>query len=146
MRTLLIQTVVPQSRHIRCDEARPACRKCTSSGRECAGYEINGPAALSRRRVLLPTASACSPSLRVLSDSPVRLTAVDAFAAEFFCRQTTFQLPGWSIASSWENLAVKLSRSESSIASGVVALGGLLRARGLSPRGSRRRLSWPSLR
>src|SRR6266849_4477675 len=29
----------PRARHVKCDERRPSCLNCTSTGRKCDGYE-----------------------------------------------------------------------------------------------------------
>ncbi|KAK5171758.1 uncharacterized protein LTR77_003394 [Saxophila tyrrhenica] len=62
-----------QIRKIKCDEGRPNCHKCASTGRTCDGYELppeNGTSTSSRRR-LLPSPDGSSPSTSGSSPSPV---------------------------------------------------------------------------
>lgn len=75
-------------RRVKCDEGRPACAKCTSTGRKCDGYESSSssplPASLIHRPLLplerrLPRAE--SPLL-------LRVPDYERHAFDFFCRTT----------------------------------------------------------
>lgn len=63
----------PRIRHVKCDQLKPACGRCTSTGRTCDGY------------VGVPTAEATSMSLAKRSQHP--LLAVTAYSIPF-------QVPG----------------------------------------------------
>ena len=105
-------------------------------GRECAGYEVTQYTATGSDhgiRPLLPAYSGFTtgPTLpRQLFDRSETLSANEGYAIDYFRGQSSFQLPGCSMVSSWETLALRLSRTETAIQYAVIALGAIHRARG----------------
>jgi hypothetical protein len=122
-----------RARHIKCDEQRPACKKCLSSNRTCDGYMYaSGVSALGSQtsRVLLPASqplkSHALASLTLCSTltRPTNCISTQEWQGiQFFCSQTDFHLPGSSLGMSWETLAVQMSNSEPAIACAIAALG-----------------------
>ncbi|KAK5165160.1 uncharacterized protein LTR77_009258 [Saxophila tyrrhenica] len=127
-------------KRIKCDEARPACRKCSSSGRECGGYEVPAahlPGSECIKRPLLPISRSYDYAPLFVAKRTIEpsspYAAREWYAVDFFRGQSVFQLPGCSMVNSWETLALRLSHSEPAIRSAIIALGSMHRARGLEP-------------
>lgn len=120
-------------RRIKCDEGRPFCRRCTSTGRSCDGYELESPIirdnAMKRKgkRLLQPQkpAAGCTTSL-VSPHHPglfphLSLTEGEGFA--FFRQYTASEIPGVFISSQWEQLVFQLSHCEPCVLHAAVAVG-----------------------
>ncbi|KAL9090666.1 MAG: hypothetical protein Q9165_005154 [Trypethelium subeluteriae] len=112
-------------RKVKCDEGRPACRRCVSTGRNCDGYGIWGGGG---------TASSCRPDrLKTHYDAPYRLLPVslvvatvstvedEAYFDWFKCR-TSLKLPGTFILTFWKKLVFQASVSEPAVLHAVLAL------------------------
>ncbi|KAH6883833.1 hypothetical protein B0T10DRAFT_136667 [Thelonectria olida] len=92
-------------RRVKCDELRPACDRCTSTGRKCDGYvSASTPVAGPGRPVRLS-----------------RLASREARAQEFFYHETVPQLSGFFGRPFW-NTVLQFSLTESSIRHASVAL------------------------
>ena len=108
------------SRRVKCDEQRPACRRCSSARRECKGYGIGGSERLPGR----PTAQ-CLDLHRLGGWGPVgSLTAGDRRVLEWFMLaniQGAFPFPFW------ESLVPQACHNEPAILSCVLALGSIHR-------------------
>lgn len=123
-----------RARHIKCDEGRPACRKCIASNRECAGYDIiaRGPAPKGGGAPLLPkTDDGSLPILYPLAKPTihtVQISTHEAQAYDFFRFQTVNQLPGSSWTLSWQRLALETGHREPAITHAAIALGSLHRS------------------
>lgn len=131
-------------RRIKCDECRPSCYRCTSTGRVCDGYEQESQAvrdaAMRRKgkRPLLPQQPATeSPALRLPSKQLTFLSnmpAVEGQAFAFFREHTLHEIPGGFESSYWESLVLQLSLHESSVRHAAVAVGAIHRSmRGQCP-------------
>ncbi|KAE8154590.1 hypothetical protein BDV25DRAFT_135759 [Aspergillus avenaceus] len=100
-------------RRVKCDEAQPACAKCTSTGRKCDGYP---PKAESR----LSVPAGLNPSL--FAD------AIDAMTFDFFRRRTVPQLFGYFDTSSfWGHRTLQISYNEPAVRYAANALSELHR-------------------
>ncbi|KAH6988856.1 hypothetical protein BKA56DRAFT_668063 [Ilyonectria sp. MPI-CAGE-AT-0026] len=89
-------------RRIKCDESKPACIRCTSTGRKCDGYvSARTPAAGPR--------------------SPAKLACTEARAQEFFYHKTVPELSGFFGRPFW-NTVLQFSLTEPSIRHASVAL------------------------
>ncbi|PIA94923.1 hypothetical protein CB0940_08096 [Cercospora beticola] len=140
-----------RARHIKCDEARPACRRCVASNRECAGYDVVRPSATAGNQcsLLLPkggmevelaTASSSQPPLQALPllhphhpmTKPATfftpMSTYEAHAYDFFRTKTIHQLPGSSWTMNWERLALQAGHYEPAITHAAIALGSIHRA------------------
>ncbi|PGH02774.1 hypothetical protein AJ79_07539 [Helicocarpus griseus UAMH5409] len=122
-------------RRIKCDEARPSCVKCTSTGRKCDGY---APQPLSKKElaIALGKQSQQTPfSKRQTSASlihppqpPLLSEALDETerqCLDFFRSDTAsisgvFFCPGF-----WQSIVLQVSHIEPAIKHGLIALGSL---------------------
>ncbi|KAI7193566.1 hypothetical protein KC363_g2671 [Hortaea werneckii] len=102
-------------RRVKCDEAKPECNRCTSTGRKCDGYEIpprrNGALAAQAR-------ASPQPCLEV-----ARGTQDELRALEFFHVRTAPGLSSYFDADFWTRLVFQISSVEPSIRHAMVAVG-----------------------
>ncbi|KAI0450805.1 hypothetical protein F5B21DRAFT_410882 [Xylaria acuta] len=99
-------------RKVKCDEGKPHCRRCTSTGRKCDGYTpIPTSSALSwhRPRHLFPDVNS-APERRCL---------------EFFCEVAAPVLSGPLDPYFWTHLVLQFSQMEPAVRHSVVAVGSL---------------------
>lgn len=135
------QTVVANTCHsirkVKCDEAKPSCQNCVSTGRSCDGYnsevEKRGKNKDNRAapRLLLP-ASSVSPSVAVarpLSILSFSALAEDRISFKFF---TDHIVPGLRLISpshEWITLSLQLSSTEPCIYLAIAASASVANAR-----------------
>lgn len=106
---------------MKCDEAKPYCRRCTTTGRKCDGYSIlETPTANSRlaSTALIASPSAC-PSFETLGGEKER------YSFHFFRQTTTSQLSGFCSDDFWDKLILQASHHEPVIRHAVIALGAM---------------------
>lgn len=108
-------------RRIKCDEARPACLRCTSTGRRCDGYIHTTTNAL-----ILHTSGgspsspvSCSPSY----DNHASWQSNHSFA--FFIQWTCPQLAGFFGSDFWEHFTLQAAYHEPAVRYALVAIGSL---------------------
>lgn len=104
-------------RRVKCDEAKPECNRCTSTGRKCDGYEIPPRR---NRALAVQTASSPQPCLEV-----ARGTQDELRALEFFHVRTAPGLSSYFDADFWTRLVFQISSAEPSIRHAMVAVGAL---------------------
>ncbi|PVH78747.1 hypothetical protein DL98DRAFT_533652 [Cadophora sp. DSE1049] len=116
-------------RKVKCDEGRPICLRCTSTGRICDGYGIwgGGETLFSQQRRLASERQA-----RTVSRPPVvifcpgsSLEERDAF--EWFKCRTAPKLPGSFQSKFWSTLLHQASLDESAVLQAVLALSSIHR-------------------
>ncbi|KAL3482765.1 hypothetical protein BJX62DRAFT_100761 [Aspergillus germanicus] len=97
-------------RRVKCDEGKPSCSRCLSTGRKCDGYAPPepGPGAPLALRPVAPSAS-----------------AAESRALDFFFHTTSPQLAGFLDADFWKRSVLQLSLAEPAIRQGLAALGSL---------------------
>ncbi|KAL6870405.1 hypothetical protein J3F83DRAFT_736193 [Trichoderma novae-zelandiae] len=123
-----------KKRRVKCDEGRPACQRCLSTGRVCDGYGIWGggnnayrssdkvpsvsPSSLVRGKPTqtLQTAVVMS-QRRSIAGQPASL------GFEYFRRYTTTKLPGLFESGFWDSLVLQASEQEPAVMHAVTALG-----------------------
>ncbi|KAL7951355.1 hypothetical protein V8C42DRAFT_303860 [Trichoderma barbatum] len=123
-----------KKRRVKCDEGRPACQRCVSTGRVCDGYGIWGgggnaygssdkvpfvsSSSLVRRNQIqtLQTVVVMSPR-RLIAGKPASL------GFEYFRRYTTTKLPGLFESGFWDSLVLQASEQEPAVMHAVTALG-----------------------
>lgn len=109
---------------MKCDEAKPNCRKCTSTGRKCDGYPVleTTPAdsfwSASDSKTLA-ILSPCGPPLDLLGGGKQR------HSFHFFRSITASQLSGFCGDGFWDKLVLQASHHEPAIRHAVIALGSL---------------------
>ncbi|KFY62501.1 hypothetical protein V496_04563, partial [Pseudogymnoascus sp. VKM F-4515 (FW-2607)] len=101
-------------RHVKCDEAKPHCRRCLSTGRICDGY-LSPP-----RRSTITHPSADSHVLATLPGTPS-----ERHSFNFFHSHTAPQLRGLFSSPFWSQHVLQASLREGAIWHAAVALGAL---------------------
>ena len=108
-------------RKVKCDEGRPACHRCKSTGRACDGYGIwGGGENFYRHRQ----------SITGLKDVPRPPLSVSVFASgteekeyfEWFKCRTAIKLPGSFVSRFWDTLLFQASSDEPAVLHAVLAL------------------------
>jgi hypothetical protein len=113
MRTKLTCCLV---RRVKCDEAKPCCYACISTGRKCDGYGLNieAPPHLS---VAFVGALNQAPSIEFPG------TEKESWSLYFFRQQTAPQLSGFFRSGFWETRLLQVAHHEPSVRHAVLALG-----------------------
>ncbi|KAH7148221.1 hypothetical protein EDB81DRAFT_791780 [Dactylonectria macrodidyma] len=106
-------------RRVKCDESRPACRRCTSTGRICDGYGIWG-----REEGLSSTPSHThtithSTHLGLIS----KLSREDQQQFHWFSHQTVKRVSGVFSISFWKTLVLQASHTQPAVLYAALALG-----------------------
>ncbi|KEQ70696.1 hypothetical protein M436DRAFT_52980 [Aureobasidium namibiae CBS 147.97] len=99
-------------RRIKCDEARPSCQKCSSTGRKCDGYTASETPSPSRPREL---------SLNVYK------TAEESSAIDFLLRVSIPQFAGNSSSEFWDCHVLQLAQQDVATRHALIALSQLHR-------------------
>ncbi|KAF4957782.1 hypothetical protein FSARC_11191 [Fusarium sarcochroum] len=114
-------------RRVRCDRTRPACERCTKTGRQCDGYPVRDPSDANSpvdKRALVPSLSTGPASLSIL---PTRfhpsLDAQGVRALEYFQLKAAPELCGFFENDLWYTLVLQVSRRETCIQRMIIALG-----------------------
>ncbi|KAF2724908.1 hypothetical protein K431DRAFT_336390 [Polychaeton citri CBS 116435] len=121
-----------KSRKVKCDESRPACNRCISTGRVCEGYGIwGGGGNLYSSR---PVKEACMllrqpPSLASLI-SPSGI----AYLEWFKCRVAP-KIPGSFLSRFWDTLVLQASSDEPAVLHAILALSSVHRIETVKSRG-----------
>jgi hypothetical protein len=105
-------------RRVKCDEARPACLRCTSTDRACDGYCIVEPLSSSHSDVVSVSAG---PSF----DIHVHTTPESRRSFAFFMQRTCPQQAGFFGSDFWERLVFQAAYHESAVRHAIVAIGSL---------------------
>ncbi|KAK5652686.1 hypothetical protein OQA88_10280 [Cercophora sp. LCS_1] len=110
-------------RRVKCDEGKPACQRCVSTGRVCDGYGIwggGGNAYGSDERSFHRAHQVPQPT-RPLAVMP-SLNKQESQAFDFFRTRTALKIPGVFGSDFWERLVVQLSVTEPAILHATIAL------------------------
>ena len=111
-------------RRVKCDEQRPFCLKCTSTGRVCDGYDLEysdrslSPASFMGDRTRTISLSR-SPSVEVQGCPRERR------ALQFFRERTVRQLNPFDADDFWDVYILRATQHEAAIRHAIVALGSL---------------------
>ncbi|PWY79711.1 C6 zinc finger domain protein [Aspergillus heteromorphus CBS 117.55] len=110
-------------RRVKCDEGRPACTRCVSTGRVCDGYGIwgGGGNAFGSR---IPRAEAQQTAL-VTYSTPVPMdyvTADEGSYVEWFIQHAIFKIGGMFPSEFWNKLVIQALFQESAVRHAVLAL------------------------
>ncbi|KAI1380068.1 hypothetical protein F4677DRAFT_408475 [Hypoxylon crocopeplum] len=121
-------------RKVKCDETRPVCRRCSSTGRTCDGYELQPMEVLEVARSTERRLCAKDLSDFRSLDGSLSLSAAEARGFDFFRRNTSREIPGFRKSDLWDRLILQLCHSEVAIRHAAVAVGVMhARYRGISP-------------
>ncbi|KAN0101530.1 hypothetical protein V8E51_012040 [Hyaloscypha variabilis] len=113
-------------RRIRCDKAKPACKKCSTTGRKCDGYPHSSSGSEGSSRSLTPSTehSSSSPPALPISTNILE-TDQERRSFSYFCRHTFPQLSGsFDTDDFWQRL-LQATHHEPAIRHAAVALGAL---------------------
>ena len=106
----------PRIRRVKCDEEKPNCRRCTSTGRRCDGY-------------LTPASSSnnSSPLQKIIhSPDPQPLESkLEGRCFDFFCKRTVVVFSGIFDPTFWTRLVLQATHHEPAIRHAAIALGAL---------------------
>lgn len=123
-------------RKVKCDEARPSCERCTSTGRACDGYELPSSdvrrEALERRgkRRLYPQGRQSyitGVQLCGSVQSFPNLSRIEHQSFTFFQHHTANEIPGYFGSQLWSQTILQLCQSEPCILHAAVAVSALHR-------------------
>ncbi|KAL8937764.1 MAG: hypothetical protein Q9216_004260 [Gyalolechia sp. 2 TL-2023] len=113
-------------RHVKCDETRPECNKCISTGRKCDGYRMSAPP-LPPAEYRSPTAgTTTSPHLKlhVITPSAWDGSLDELRAFDYFRLQTSEDL-AYSLDVPLDELVLQTSHHFEAIKHAAIALGAL---------------------
>ncbi|KAK3618232.1 hypothetical protein LTR56_024776 [Elasticomyces elasticus] len=108
-------------RRVKCDEVKPSCNRCTSTGRTCDGYYI--PPRKNRRidhDAVIELSTTPERCLEVVAGTGEELRAL-----EFFHARTAPNLSSYFDAGFWTRLVFQVSHVEPAIMHAMVAVGHL---------------------
>ncbi|KAL7923346.1 hypothetical protein ACQKWADRAFT_60865 [Trichoderma austrokoningii] len=122
-----------KKRRVKCDEKKPACQRCVSTGRVCDGYGVWGGGnayGSSNKAPSLPNSSLSHyqkipAPLSVISMSQKHRIAGQpaSIGFEYFRRYTSTKLPGLFESGFWDSLVLQASDQEPAVLHAVAALG-----------------------
>lgn len=114
---------------MKCDEGRPVCHRCTSTGRICDGYGIwgGGETYHSQKQRLCETSSKdnrlkCKTSSPRVAPSILPTGADEGEVFEWFRLRTVTKIPGTFISGFWRTLVLQASVSDSAVLHAALAL------------------------
>ena len=119
--------VMIRIRKVKCDEGRPACHRCVSSGRVCDGYSIWGGGGSCYRN----QQSSISPKERSIGSRPptpsrafpiLAINPEDKGYFEWFKCRTVPKIPGSFDSRFWNTLLFQASSNEPAVLHAVLAL------------------------
>ncbi|KAH6666354.1 C6 zinc finger domain protein [Halenospora varia] len=118
-----------KSRKVKCDEGRPACYRCVSSGRNCDGYgiwggggNVHGPQQRSQGLQDNPRDHSIHLPVSIIPSG-----AEERLGFEWFKCRTATKLPGSFISGFWTTLVFQASFSEPAILHAILALSSIHR-------------------
>ena len=101
---------------MKCDEAKPACRRCTSTGRKCDGYveDILGSNSQASRGLILQRLSAAVPG-----------TAEEKRCFSYYLHNSAPELSGYYDSSLWEKLLLQAAIEEPALRHALIGISSL---------------------
>jgi hypothetical protein len=104
-------------RRVKCDEQKPSCLRCSSTGRKCDGYlkELLGK----------PTDELQTPNLMQRLSTYIPGTTQEKRGFSYFISRTSPELNGFYTTGFWEKLILQASYNEPALRHAVIAIGSL---------------------
>lgn len=102
---------------MKCDEAKPACLRCTSTGRKCDGYIkdiMKSNSASNQGLVLVQQVSALIPG-----------STEERRGFSYYLNKTAPELTGYYDSSFWEKLLIQAAVGDASLRHAVIGIGSL---------------------
>ncbi|KAF7949632.1 uncharacterized protein EAE97_003141 [Botrytis byssoidea] len=112
-------------RRVKCDEGRPSCQRCVSTGRKCDGYaeeSSDSPASSNSDYNDYETSTAL---IQSPSSSVILTSDREREAFHFFVNMTAPMMGGFGKESCWSEMIPQAAHHEPSIRHAVIALGAL---------------------
>ncbi|CAK1355593.1 hypothetical protein CB0940_00692 [Cercospora beticola] len=109
-------------RRVKCDEEKPHCKRCTTTGRKCDGYAQMGES---------PTRPKSPEPLTVALINDVSSDALERRTFDYFRARTAPCVSGYFSDTVWERLVLQLSHQEPAVRHAINALGALHEERSL---------------
>lgn len=112
-----INIFICRIRRVKCDESKPTCQRCTSTGRKCDGYVSD----------ILPSNPHDQHAAAIIHRVIVRIpgTAQEKRGFQYFITNTARELTGYYTSSFWEYLILQASAAEPSLRHAVIAIAAL---------------------
>ncbi|KAI1113564.1 hypothetical protein F5Y14DRAFT_209172 [Nemania sp. NC0429] len=110
-------------RHVKCDEGRPACHRCVSTGRACDGYGIWGGGEMKQAGRALTPRTHVGPVRSAISSQYGKLSSEQQTCFRWFSCWTYTKLPLPFITPFWDTLVLQACTAEPAILHAVLALG-----------------------
>jgi hypothetical protein len=131
---------VVRTRRVKCDEAKPNCKRCENFGVRCNGYQEFSKTVktLSRtkpkvgNRILIPKSEGHIPSPKAIHTGPRFVENQEYRYFLYYCQEISSQLAGPFKSQLWSHLIPQASESEPFILAAIVALGAISKSRVLS--------------
>lgn len=108
-------------RRVKCDEAKPECGRCITTGRKCDGYKTVTPRRAAEPEVLS--------SVLIWDPDIVKGSNAERRAFAFFQTVTAPQLSSYFDVDFWTRLVFQMSHAEAAIRHAMIALGALAEQR-----------------
>lgn len=117
-------------RRVKCDETKPSCYRCTSTGRKCDGYEYTRDQPSSSTALTVPCPPKDPPTQsQLLLPSSLSVTfpgsAKERRIFHYFQVRTIPAFAGSSELDFWKDLVLKVGQQEPVVRNAIVALGTL---------------------
>ncbi|WYZ35212.1 hypothetical protein EsH8_I_001488 [Colletotrichum jinshuiense] len=138
-----------KSRHVKCDERKPACFRCEKVGVLCEGYveridrrkrrqnqppvRRTAPQPIAPRSTL-PNPDSCNSQLVLLSQAPRSISSLpkifnkDGIYFDYFRHQVSTNLAGYYTSPTWSQLIVGEGLQDDCIHHSILAVGALMRS------------------
>ena len=130
--TIAVVLTKSRRRHKKCDENRPSCRRCISSGRECEGYypatekQVKTTRPVRQYVPIIPKTSPVQPKLAITlsftSPTQVDLTPPERWHLHFFHNATARLCGAYFHDEFWHGLIHQLSEEQPAVRHAVIAM------------------------
>jgi hypothetical protein len=107
---------------IKCDESKPNCVKCSSTGRTCDGY-ASSPSTKRRSQIVLASSDQASTPKQGLPLFSTTASSGEMRALEYFCVKMATNLGMHFDADFWRRLIIPASMAEPALRHAMVAVG-----------------------
>ncbi|KAI1133316.1 hypothetical protein F5Y10DRAFT_228744 [Nemania abortiva] len=113
-----------KARRVKCDEGRPSCHRCVSTGRTCDGYGIWGDSGIQQQaeRAVTPRTQS-DPIKYAMSSHYGKLSPEQDTCFQWFRHRTYTKLPLPFVTPFWRTLVLQACAAEPAILHAVLALG-----------------------
>lgn len=104
-----------RARKVKCDQNKPSCNRCVSTGRVCGGYLAVPVGWYSWDQLLSKTAVPISPKSHIVSEPEAR-------AVEYYQHVAASELSTWFDGPFWNELVIQVSISDAAAKDALIAI------------------------